>query len=82
MSDVTSKDRVDLSDMDRSLVKALYPEGRVEPLCRLHAPAIEHTERLVRDPTELSLPSSQDPSGPALGSLTARVQRSNRSFHQ
>jgi hypothetical protein len=71
MGDATSKDRVDLSDMDRSPVEALYPEGWVEPLCRLHAPAIEQAEKVVRDP-----------SGPAWGSLTARVQRSNRSFHQ
>ena len=50
MGDATSKDRVDLSDMDRSLVEALYPEGRVELLCRLHAPAIEQAEKVVRDP--------------------------------
>jgi hypothetical protein len=28
----------------------LYPEGRGELLCRLHAPAIEQAEKVVRDP--------------------------------
>jgi hypothetical protein len=40
--------------MDRRFFEALSPEARVELLCRLHALAIEHAEKLERDSTNSS----------------------------
>src|SRR3954466_9653553 len=69
MGGMTSKERVDLSGMDRSFFEALSPEARVELLCRLHALAIEQAEKLDRDSSSRP-PSSDGPFGPALGTST------------
>ena len=74
MGGMTSKERVDLSGMDRGFFEALSPEARVELLCRLHALAIEQAEKLARDSTNSSCPPSSDsPFGPASESPTGTV---------
>lgn len=71
---MTSKDRVDLSGMDRSFFEALSPEARVELLCRLHALAVEQAEKLAQDPANSSRPPSCDgPFGPASGALVGKA---------
>jgi transposase len=75
---MTSKDRVDLSGMDRSFFEALSPEARVELLCRLHALAVEQAEKLAQDSTNSSRPPSCDgPFGPASGAPAGKAPSSN-----
>ena len=75
---MTSKDPVDLSDMNRSFFEALSPEARVELLCRLHALAVEQAEKLAQDSTNSSRPPSCDgPFGPASGTPAGKVPPSN-----
>jgi hypothetical protein len=75
---MTSKDPVDLSDMNRSFFEALNPEARVELLCRLHALAVEQAEKLAQDSTNSSRPPSCDgPFGPASGTPAGKAPPSN-----
>lgn len=68
---MTSKDKADLSRMNRAIFEALDRDQLVELTCRLHTMAVEMAERLAMDSTNSSRPPSSDPpfgGGPASGS--------------
>lgn len=56
-----SKDRLDLSRMNRSVFEALDPDQLVELTCRLHTMALELSDRLAMNSTNSSRPPSSDP---------------------
>lgn len=67
---MTSKDKTDLSRMNRALFEALDRDQLLELTCRLHVMAVEMAERLALDSTNSSKPPSSDfpfGGGPASG---------------
>lgn len=70
---MTSKDRFDLSRLNRATFEALDRDQLLELTCRLHGMAMEMADRLALNSTNSSRPPSSDPpfggAGPSSGAV-------------